>query len=108
MMLLGIDHDHGMTNSTSEFFVARTLDRHVRDQVADLAHLLVLEPRRKALALRDVDLTGLSVVVTTINRLHPVVRRERSARVEVLQALEWGLGLDQSLAVGDHENMIAI
>ena len=87
LVLLRIDHNHRVLDSTEQFRLRRTTNGHVRDEVGDLAHLVlectVLHPRRSRW------------------ELEPTV-------VEVNELLPGSDVLDPVALVGDDQNRVAI
>nr|AIE38388.1 hypothetical protein [Siphovirus contig89]AIE38431.1 hypothetical protein [Siphovirus contig89]AIE38474.1 hypothetical protein [Siphovirus contig89]AIE38517.1 hypothetical protein [Siphovirus contig89]AIE38560.1 hypothetical protein [Siphovirus contig89] len=87
IMLLGINNNHGVTNSPGQFIGTGTLESHVSNKIGYLTHL------------------GLSIR----HPLHPRVARICSLGVESLQSLEWSGGTNPGLSlVGNYQDGVAI
>src|ERR1044072_2073817 len=87
VVFLSIDHNHRMLDCTSDLVVVRTLDRHVCDEIRNVAHLNSLCTSRHSWRV-----IGQLVLL----------------RIELAQLLKRGLGLDLTLVVGNDQNRVTI
>src|SRR4029077_8889166 len=101
-MFLGINDNHGMTNSTSKFVSLGSMNSHVSDQIGNLSHLLLLTRRDRRLTV-IIDFPSLSIVSTTINCSHPIIGRIRMMRIETLQSIKSGGTFNRTFVIGDKQ-----